>query len=161
MSPSALCHIRRWGLLALFALFAACAAPPEKPAEPTPVAKEETKPPAPEPPRSDEQALKELAGGIAAYENGKYKAASGQLQKALSMGLNARDDRIKAHKYLAFIHCVGGRKKLCANEFRTILDAKPDFELTSAEAGHPTWGPVFRQVKKSHKPVKQDAVPPR
>ena len=41
----------------------------------------------------------------------------------------------------------GLKDKADREEFQKILDIAPDFELTPAEAGHPTWGPVFRSVK--------------
>ncbi len=95
-----------------------------------------------------DRAQQELASGIASYENGNYKLAARQLQKALTMGLWVREDRARAHKYQAFMHCVGGRTRQCRDEFRKALDADPAFNLTPAEAGHPTWGPVFRKLKK-------------
>jgi Tfp pilus assembly protein PilF len=88
----------------------------------------------------------DLAAGIRSYEDGNYKMAMQQLQSALEAGLNSFG-QIKAHKYLAFIHCASGRESRCREEFQKVLYLSPDFELTPAEAGHPTWGPVFRSVK--------------
>jgi len=88
----------------------------------------------------------ELAAGIRSYENGNYGESARQLQSALDAGL-ARSDQVKAHKYLAFIHCASGRESRCREEFRKALAVDPDFELEPAEAGHPTWGPVFRSAK--------------
>ncbi len=88
----------------------------------------------------------ELAAGIRSYEDGDYNKAMQQLQSALKSGLNSFE-QIKAHKYLAFIHCASGRESRCREEFRKVLHLAPDYELTPAEAGHPTWGPVFRSVK--------------
>jgi Tfp pilus assembly protein PilF len=88
----------------------------------------------------------ELAAGIRAYENGSYNESARQLQSALDAGL-ARSDQVQAHKYLAFIHCASGRERPCREEFRKALAVDPEFELAPAEAGHPTWGPVFRSVK--------------
>jgi len=45
------------------------------------------------------------------------------------------------------MHCVSGRTAACREEFRKALTMDPDVELSPAEAGHPTWGPVFRSVK--------------
>jgi Tfp pilus assembly protein PilF len=106
------------------------------------------------PPGSD-KAKKELRGGIARYENGHYNAASRQLRSALAQGLDSGSDEARAHKYLAFIHCVSGQKRQCRDEFRKALDADPAFDLTAAEAGHPTWGPLFRKLKAAGKPVKK------
>lgn len=99
-----------------------------------------------------DKAAQELASGIASYENGTYKASARQLQSALSMGLEAPADKARAHKYLAFMHCVSNRQKQCRDEFGNALDADPSFDLTPAEAGHPLWGPVFRKLKAPAKP---------
>lgn len=100
-----------------------------------------------------DKAQQELAAGIASYENGQYKVAAKQLQNALALGLKVPEDQAKAHKYQAFMHCVGKRKKQCRDEFKKAFEADPAFDLTPAEAGHPTWGPVFREVRKKVKTV--------
>jgi Tfp pilus assembly protein PilF len=87
-----------------------------------------------------------LAAGIQSYEDGKYDEASKALQSALDLGLS-KGDQVRAHKYLAFIHCTSAREKQCRDEFRKALDIDPSLELAPAEAGHPIWGPVFRSVK--------------
>ena len=92
----------------------------------------------------------ELAAGIRSYEDGNYNVATRQLGSALKAGLNSFG-QIKAHKYLAFIYCASGRESRCRDEFQQILNIAPDFELEPAEAGHPTWGPVFRSVKAQQK----------
>jgi Tfp pilus assembly protein PilF len=88
-----------------------------------------------------------LAAGVRAYDDAKYVESSQLLQAGLDEGLSARSDRVRAHKYLAFIHCVSGRQAQCRNEFRMALVIDPSFELAPSEAGHPMWGPVFRSVK--------------
>ena len=87
-----------------------------------------------------------LSAGIDAYNEGKYPDAVKSLQSALNQGLSV-SDQVKAHKYLAFTHCVSGKERLCREEFRKGLDINPNLELESAEVGHPIWGPVFRSVK--------------
>ncbi len=87
-----------------------------------------------------------LAAGLRQYEDGNYADASKQLQAAIDQGLG-RSDRVKAHKHLAFMHCVSGRTAACREEFRKALSMDADLDLSPAEAGHPTWGPVFRSVK--------------
>ena len=87
-----------------------------------------------------------LAAGMRRYEDGDYADASKQLQAAIDRGLG-RTGRVKAHKHLAFMHCVSGRTAACREEFRKALAIEPDLDLSPAEAGHPTWGPVFRSVK--------------
>ncbi len=92
-------------------------------------------------------AEQELGKGIKSYEDGDYKSAARQLQAALNFGLSTPSDKVKAHKYLAFIHCVSSRIAACRDEFRKALAEDPQFALEPAEAGHPIWGPVFRNVK--------------
>ena len=93
------------------------------------------------------RAEQSLASGIRQYEEGNYVEASRLLQSSLDQGLSARSDQVRAHKYLAFIHCVSGRDARCRDEFRSALRIDPSFELAAAESGHPIWGPVFRSVK--------------
>ena len=88
----------------------------------------------------------DLASGIRQYENANYAEAARQLQSALDQGL-AREDQVRAHKYLAFIHCVSGREQRCRDEFRAALKIDPSFELAPNEVGHPIWGPAFRSAK--------------
>ena len=87
-----------------------------------------------------------LAKGLREYDNGNYAQSARSLQLALEQGLS-RSDRVKAHKYLAFIYCADGRMGQCRDEFRAALDIDPSLQLEPAEAGHPVWGPVFRSVK--------------
>ncbi len=90
-----------------------------------------------------------LATGIQKYDNGEYSDAAKNLQTALELGLTD-PDRVRAHKYLAFIHCASGRESRCREEFRLALAIDPHMQLAPAEAGHPIWGPVFRSVKAGH-----------
>ena len=55
-------------------------------------------------------------------------------------------DRIE-DKHLAFINCSQGRTGPCRDDFRKALAIDPSLELSPAEAGHPTWGPIFRSLK--------------
>lgn len=87
-----------------------------------------------------------LEKGVRQYEDGNYAQSARSLQQALEQGLSG-PDRVKAHKYLAFMHCAAGRESLCRDEFRAALDIDPSMQLEPAEAGHPIWGPVFRSVK--------------
>jgi Tfp pilus assembly protein PilF len=87
-----------------------------------------------------------LTTGLRLYEEGNYAESARYLQSALYQGL--RDaDRLKAHKYLAFIHCVSDRIDACREEFGKALEIDGQMALSPAEAGHPIWGPVFRSVK--------------
>jgi len=88
----------------------------------------------------------DLANGIKQYEDANYSEAARLLQSSLDQGLGS-DDQVKAHKYLAFIHCISGREQRCRDEFRAALKIDPSFELAANEAGHPIWGPAFRSAK--------------
>jgi Tfp pilus assembly protein PilF len=88
-----------------------------------------------------------LDKGVMSYEEGNYIASMAALNDVLQTKLADKDDKVSAYKYLAFIHCVSGREKLCYEAFRKALVLNPSFELTPAEAGHPVWGPVFRSAK--------------
>jgi Tfp pilus assembly protein PilF len=87
-----------------------------------------------------------LEDGVQNYEEGNYRVAKRRLQFALEEGLS-RPDRVKAHKYLAFIACVSNQQLSCREEFAIALELDPTFELSAAEAGHPIWGPMFKSVK--------------
>ena len=88
-----------------------------------------------------------LEEGVLNYEEGNYRIAKRRLQFALEDGLS-RPDRVKAHKYLAFIACVSNQQLTCREEFAIALELDPKFELSAAEAGHPIWGPMFKSVKE-------------
>ena len=85
--------------------------------------------------------------GVREYEEGNYVASMNALQGVLETKIANKDDKLVAYKYLAFIHCISSREKLCRDYFRKVLAINPNFELSPAEAGHPIWGPVFRSVK--------------
>lgn len=91
-----------------------------------------------------------LEEGVRNYEEGNYRTAQRRLQFALEEGLG-RSDRVKAHKYLAFIACVSGQQLTCREEFGIAFELDPKFDLEPAEVGHPIWGPVFKSVKAKQK----------
>lgn len=91
-----------------------------------------------------------LQVGMKQYEQGEFKRAAPTLQKAINSGLTSKS-QIIAHKHLAFIYCISNRMNLCRREFGKTFDLDPRFDLAPAEAGHPQWGPVFRNVKASRR----------
>jgi Tfp pilus assembly protein PilF len=110
------------------------------------------------------KAEQDLSKGIRNYEEGDYKTAATFFQSALDNKLMFRKDEVAAHKYLAFIHCVSNREKLCREEFRKALELDPNMELTANESGHPIWSPVFRSVKAAEatkKPKANASVTPK
>ena len=90
---------------------------------------------------------RKLVKGVESYEEGNYIDSMAALNEVLQTKLADKDDKVSAYKYLAFIHCISGREKLCYETFRKALSINPGFELSQAEAGHPVWGPVFRSAK--------------
>jgi Tfp pilus assembly protein PilF len=89
-----------------------------------------------------------LDHGIRQYDDGSYKVAARTIQGALDAGLTTRSQG-RAHKYLAFMHCIAGQQSQCREEFRKALEIDPRLELKPEEEGHPMWAPVFRSVKSS------------
>lgn len=94
-------------------------------------------------------ASESLESGVRLYEAGRYDAATGELNRALDLGLRTAPEIVRARKYLAFIQCATGSGARCRGEFREALRIDPNFELDRAEAGHPMWGPAFVEVRKS------------
>ena len=135
-SPSATWH----HLLALVvvATLAGCATPGQQ-SGPTPeeMAKQERL----------ERANISLAEGLKQYDGGNYDAAMKGFLVALDSGLLGVQAQLNARKHIAFMHCVSSREANCKEEFEKALTLDPKFDLSAAEAGHPTWGPVFRNVK--------------
>lgn len=110
------------------------------------------KPPAPAAPQITESMLRErareqIASGTKLYESGEYDSASKSLISSLEHGLLPKPEQARARKLLAFIFCVLGRDAQCRDEFRKAFEIYPEFALTSAEDGHPIWGPVYRSVR--------------
>lgn len=119
-------------------------APARKTEEPASKAEQDAGKPQPGAARKAEQ---EFTWGKNNYEDGDYKSAAKNFRNALDLGLASKNDQATAHKYLAFINCASQQKTQCRAEFRKALELNPKFRLETAEAGHPIWGPVFREVK--------------
>jgi hypothetical protein len=121
--------------------------------EPEQIEKPEPEPPPPPPKVTPKPEIKrsQVQLGIEAYDNGRHREAAKMLRAALASGLT-ESEQVEAHKYLAFIECSSNRRTQCRNEFRKALAIDPTLELTPAEAGHPVWGPIFRNLKQPKKP---------
>lgn len=132
--------LRPLAAVALAAIVAACA----------PV----TPPPAQQPvaPQITEETLRarareQLATGLRQYDNGDYDAAVRSLTASLDHGLLPKMDQSIARKHIAFVHCLSGREVQCRSEFRKAFEIDAAFSLSTAEDGHPIWGPVYRAVR--------------
>lgn len=129
----------RYVAIGLIALCAGCAVKPAPTAAPT----------------SEELARRQrvervqttLNDGLKQYEAGSYEAAMKSLLVALDSGILTVPQQLVARKHMAFIQCVNNRELICKEEFEKAFLLDPNFNLTPAEAGHPTWGPIFRVVR--------------
>lgn len=97
---------------------------------------------------AEQPAEKALLAGMRAYDDAQYAQAERWLSDSLAIGLASPRDRAAAHKHLAFIFCTSHRMAACEQEFRAARAADPAFTLNRAEAGHPQWGPVWRQLRQ-------------
>ena len=88
-----------------------------------------------------------LNAGIKYFEDAKYNHAEKNLKAALRLDFLDTTQIVTAHKYLAFIYSVSNRKNLSRKAFEKALELDPYFTLSPAEAGHPLWGPIYRNVK--------------
>jgi hypothetical protein len=132
----------RYTAIAATLLAAACAEMPR-------VGGDANKPAAPQITESSlrERAQQQLADGVKQYDAGEYDNAVKNLTSSLEHGLLSKAEQARARKYLAFSYCVSGREILCRDEFRKAFEIYPEFALTTAEDGHPIWGPVYRSVR--------------
>lgn len=92
-------------------------------------------------------AEKALLAGLRAYEDAQYAEAQQQFNQALGLHLASPKDRAAAHKHLAFIYCTSNRKSECEAQFRAARVADPSFTLSKSEAGHPSWGEVYKRLR--------------
>ena len=88
-----------------------------------------------------------LADGLVKYDAGDFDGAHKLLQAALTEGLSDKADKVKAMKFSAFSTCLLAKYHDCRNEFVKIYDVDPNFDLTPAEAGHPSWTKTFASAK--------------
>lgn len=93
----------------------------------------------------------DLEVGVKSFQEGDMATATLVLNHLLNHslydGLAAKGDQVTAHKYLAFIHCINDEVAQCRSEFKKALEIDPHFKLKPEEAGHPEWGPAFREAQ--------------
>jgi len=112
--------------------------PPVKPAEPPK--------PMPPPKSPAEIAVDE---GVALYDAGDFNGAIKSLLGNKEIWSGPSQQRVRAHKYVAFSYCVTGRRTLCRQQFADALKLDPQFELEPAERAHPIWGPQYEAARKA------------
>ena len=87
-----------------------------------------------------------FADGLAKYNDGNFAEAI-KVFKEPSFDRAWPELRYRSMKYLAFSYCVSGNGVQCKKTFVDLLKLEPSFDLSSAERGHPLWGPVFQEAK--------------
>jgi tetratricopeptide (TPR) repeat protein len=93
-----------------------------------------------------------LNDGMVKYDAGDYPAAHTLYVSALKEGLKSPEDQVRAMKQMAFTLCLMEKFRECRAEFVKIYDVDPKFDLTPAEAGHPSWTKTFASAKaQAHK----------
>lgn len=92
-----------------------------------------------------------LADGLVKYHAGDYEAAIKLLEACTKEGLPQKADQVRALKHLAFSQCLKDRYRDCRATFVRIYDVDRDFDLTPAEAGHPSWTKTFAGAKAEAK----------
>jgi len=88
-----------------------------------------------------------LQDGLVKYDSGDYDAALRLLEQSLKEGLKDKNDQVRAMKFVAFSNCLKERYATCRASFIKIYEVNPDFDLTPAEAGHPSWTKTFAAAK--------------
>jgi tetratricopeptide (TPR) repeat protein len=94
-------------------------------------------------------AEKMLADGLVKYDAGDYDGARALLEDAFKAGLSEKRDQTRALKHVAFSLCLQNRWRDCRAAFARIFEVDPEFDLTPAEAGHPSWTRTFAGVKRA------------
>ncbi|MGE5095611.1 MAG: TssQ family T6SS-associated lipoprotein [Betaproteobacteria bacterium] len=92
-----------------------------------------------------------LRDGLMRYEAGEYVQAEKLLDAAVVEGLKDKAEQVKAMKHIAFSLCLRDKWRDCRNEFIKIYDVDPNFDLTPAESGHPSWTKTFASAKAQAK----------
>lgn len=99
-----------------------------------------------------------INNGIKSYDEQNYADAMKIMQTVVETSGATKAEKVLAFKYLAFMHCLATnetrefRERTCRDSFQRALDLDPNFDLAPAEAGHPLWKDVFKNIK--HPPSK-------
>lgn len=121
---------RRLGLAALFTALLAGCAHLSRPAIPT---------------EAQQQALARVE---ADYLAGRYGDVIRRVATSDELAGAPASIQVPALKLQAFSYCVSRHEALCEDAFARILKLDPDFTLTAAEVGHPTWGPAYQRARR-------------
>jgi len=97
-----------------------------------------------------------LQDGLVKYDSGDYDAALRLLEQSLKEGLKDKNDQVRAMKFVAFSNCLKERYATCRASFIKIYEVNQDFDLTPAEAGHPSWTRTFAAAKAQAKKMQAE-----
>lgn len=86
-----------------------------------------------------------LGQGVALFDAKNLKMAERALQSALFTGLPDPQERVLAHKYLAFVFCSNGEAARCESEFDAAFLVRPSFSLDAYEIQNTPWRDSFRR----------------
>ena len=92
-----------------------------------------------------------LVDGLVKYDAGEFPEALKLFEASFQEGLKEKKDQVRALKHAAFCLCLLGKYPACRAEFIRIYDVDPDFDLTPAESGHPSWTKTFAGAKAQAK----------
>lgn len=98
-----------------------------------------------EPQTKDENQLI-LKKGIESYFKGKYDEAVTEINSALEKGLKEKEDKLKAHRFLAYTYVAKEEKDEAKREFKEALEIDPKMELDPVYVS-PKIIEVFKEVK--------------
>ncbi len=88
-----------------------------------------------------------MTEGTDLYDKGDFRGAIRRLTVARDGSEDTSTTKKASLKLLAFSYCITNQRALCRQQFNSLLAIEPTYELPRAEAGHPQWGPVFREAK--------------
>ena len=97
------------------------------------------------------KAEKTLQDGMIKYDAGDFVTAARLLEEAFKEGLKDKALQVRALKHIAFSLCLQEKWRDCRAAFVRVYDVDPDFDLTPAEAGHPSWTRTFAGAKAQAK----------
>ena len=97
-----------------------------------------------------------LQDGLVKYDSGDYDSALRLLELSLKEGLKDKADQVRAMKFVAFSNCLKERYATCRAAFIKIYEVNPEFDLTPAEAGHPSWTKTFASAKAQAKKMQHE-----
>ena len=92
-----------------------------------------------------------LQDGMIKYDSGDYVNSARLLEEAYKEGLKDKALQVRALKHIAFSLCLQEKWRDCRAAFVRIYDVDPEFDLTPAEAGHPSWTRTFAGAKAQAK----------